>query len=327
MGRQRKSNKHLPERVYFKTGHYYYVDLNNKWHNLGDQLSKAMIKWASLVEGAFNGNTMNSLFDRYMTEVSPTKAPQTFRDNIAEMKNLRAVFGEMAPEDVTPKDVYAYLDIRGKKARTRANREKALLSHVFTMAIRWGVVSDNPCRNVRKLTENKRDRYVTDEEFKVVRDHAPEMIQHAMDFAYLTGLRKGDILKIKLADLKEEGILIEVSKTGKRQLILWSDALKDCVNKIRKSKNTLRGLHLFSNRRGQPYCVSGFDSIWQRLLRQLHKEEIIKERFRFHDIRRKSATDAEQFAGREFARQLLGHEQQKTTAIYISGISKIKPLK
>jgi len=53
----------------------------------------------------------------------------------------------------------------------------------------------------------------------------------------------------------------------------------------------------------------------------------IKERFRFHDIRRKAATDAERQGGREYARQLLGHRKQSTTAIYISGVETVKPLK
>jgi integrase len=46
-------------------------------------------------------------------------------------------------------------------------------------------------------------------------------------------------------------------------------------------------------------------------------EGILKERFRFHDLRRKTATDLEYQDNREAARKLLGHTDQKTTAIYI----------
>ncbi len=43
-------------------------------------------------------------------------------------------------------------------------------------------------------------------------------------------------------------------------------------------------------------------------------------------IRRKAASDLEQSSGRDAARQLLGHSNQNTTGIYISGVQHVKPL-
>jgi len=45
---------------------------------------------------------------------------------------------------------------------------------------------------------------------------------------------------------------------------------------------------MFCNRRGKPYAAIGFDSIWQRYV----KKDNIQD-FRFHYIRAKSITDAE----------------------------------
>ncbi len=47
--RKRRANKHLPERVYFKHGAYYYVDTDRKWHLLGEPC-EAMHKWSQRVE-------------------------------------------------------------------------------------------------------------------------------------------------------------------------------------------------------------------------------------------------------------------------------------
>lgn len=327
MAPRRQKDKHLPPRVYLKCGSYYFVDKNNKWHKLAKTLPEAMAKWAELVDPNQPIYKMNQLFDRYMLEVAPTKAKESYRDNIREMKNLRIAFGEMAPDAIEPMHIYKYLDIRGKVAKTRANREKSLLSHVFSMAIRWGIVRDNPCRNVKRLKETKRDRYITDQEFLTVRNIAPEFIQQLMDLAYITGLRKGDLLDIKYSDIKEDGIYVTVNKTGKNHCIEWSETLKACIEQIKQSQTAQSSTFLFSTRSGEAYTVSGFDSIWQRFMRKAVKQGVIKERFRFHDIRRKAATDAEKAGGREFARQLLGHTHQTTTAIYISGVEKVKPLK
>jgi integrase len=326
MPRQRKSAKHLPERVYIKSGGYYFVDRLNKWHFLGREFSEAMLKWTKLIDRPQNIVKMNQLFDRYMLEVAPRKAPDTYKQNQIQMKYLRIAFGEMRPEDVKPTDIYEYQSVRAQRAKVAPNREKSLLSHVFSMAIRWGVVEDNPCRNVKRLTEKKRDRYIEDWEFAAVKSVAIPVIRHAMDFAYLTALRRGDILKLTFDDCKEEGIQLQINKTSNKILILWSDTLKSCVNRIREFSASRRGTNLICTRSGTAYSNHGFSAIWKRTIKKALDLQLIKETFRFHDIRRKAATDAERQSGREYARQLLGHQEQSTTAIYISGVERVKPL-
>ncbi len=85
--------------------------------------------------------------------------------------------------------------------------------------------------------------------------------------------------------------------------------------------------YLFYNLKGQKYTSSGFQSNWQKLMVKAVKTGTLQKRFTFHDIRRKAASDMESKLGRESARKLLGHADQKTTGIYISGIQSVKPLK
>ena len=47
----------------------------------------------------------------------------------------------------------------GKRAPIHANRVLALLSKMFSLAIRWGWRSDNPCRGIERNQEQKRRRY------------------------------------------------------------------------------------------------------------------------------------------------------------------------
>lgn len=324
--RRPMTGQYLPERVYLKHGSYFYVNFQNKWINLGRNYPKAMAKWAEIIDRPPAIFSMNQLFDRYMLEIAPQKAGTTYKQNQIQMNYLRTFFGEMKPSDVTPVDVYAYLDVRKKQAKVAPNREKALLSHVFSLAIRWGVVTQNPCRDVKRIPEQKRDRYVRDDEFAAVKNIAPEIVQHAMTLGYITALRRGDLLKISLDNLTEEGIELTIGKTKIKSLILWSDELKRCVEVIKNFALERRGHTLLCTRKGKMYSTHGFDAIWKRVIKKAVDEKLIQERFRFHDIRRKAATDAERRAGREFARQLLGHQEQSTTAIYISGRERIEPL-
>lgn len=324
--KRRTSNSHLPERVYLKHGAFYYVDRNNKWHHLGREFPGAMAEWVRLVDLPTEIHTMSALINRYMLEIAPKKSQKSYKCNLTEIIPLRSAFGHMSPASVTPVHIYQYLDIRGKTAPVSANREKSLLSHIFTTAIRWGVVTTNPCNNVRRLKESRRDRYVSDEEFAAIRQIAPPMIQNIMDFAYLTGLRQSDILAIKMSAVTDDGIFVAVSKTKNKLLFEWSDALRVVVNNA-IAMHKPNSDALFVSGKGTAYEPSGFRTIWQRLMVTAFDAGLIKERFRFHDIRRKSATDIENSSSRESARKLLGHSDQKTTGIYISGVQKVKPIR
>lgn len=326
MARTRKKDKHLPPNVYHRHGAYYFADKKGKWTRLSDNLAEAMMKWTKLIEPTGDIVCMHQLFDRYMTEVAPLKAAATYKTNTLEIQTLRKVFGEMSPHDIKAVSIYKFLDARGKVAPTRANREKALLSHVFSMAIRWGVVENNPCRNVKRIPVIRRDRYISDDEFSAVKMIATSEIQLMMEFTYLTGLRQIDVLKLKVNDLSDEGIFVHVSKTKDKLLIEWSDSLLSVVEKIKKQYRRYGTTTLFTNTKGMPYTSSGLQSVWQRLIKKAIKKNLISESFTFHDIRRKAATDLERKLGREMARQLLGHTDQKTTAIYISGVKKVKPV-
>lgn len=342
MGKRRVKNKHLPSRVYFQHGAYYFISKQGKWIRLGTILSEAMTKWAEMVEPVeYDADiyTMRQLFDRYMIEVAPTKADSTYEGNKKEVKSLYEAFGSLRPDEIKPTDVYKFLDRRGKVARSAANHEKALLSNVFSMAIRWGIVLDNPCKNVKKLPIKPRDHYITHEQYEGLCRVASERMKCVIDFAYVTGLRQGDILKVKLDDLKETGIFAQIGKTGKKVLIEWTPALRDIVERAIacSRKLNINTEFLFPNEDGNQYTTNGFRANWRRLMeRAIGKNKdgeneqpviYVTERFRFHDIRRKTATDLEHSSGREKARKLLGHASQKMTGHYISGVQKVKPLK
>lgn len=101
-------------------------------------------------------------------------------------------------EQITPQHVRQFMDWR-KDAPVRANREKALFSHIFNKAREWGyTAAPNPCAGVKGFTERGRDAYIEDVTYKAVWDAADWPTRDAMDLAYLTGQRPADVLKMRL---------------------------------------------------------------------------------------------------------------------------------
>src|SRR3990167_5841605 len=221
MPRKRRTNKTLPQHVYFKHGAYYFVTPVKKWIRLGKTLTEVYQKLAYLTQPG-HCHTMKQLIHRYMTEVAPKGAFETYKDKLRSAKFLEAFYGEMEPSTVIPTDIYKYLDIRGLKSEVRANREFALLSHIFVYAVRWGIVTANPCRDVKKFSEKPKERYVSDEDFVAfVNGASDDFVRLCAELIYMTGMRPGEPKHFKKSYILEDRLLIWQSKVKKfREVIL-----------------------------------------------------------------------------------------------------------
>lgn len=292
--------------------------VGKSWIKLGGTEAEAKAEFKRWEERLFPRSGMSRLFDRYESDVIPAKgSPATRRSNLAELKRLRAVFGECEPEDVTVHDVYRYMDARGAQSKTQANHELALLKHIYRYGQRWGVCEHNPADPVQKFKVKPRDRYVTDDELsRFLKFTSPWVRRYAL-FKYKTGLRQADLLGLRLDQLQPDGIMLRTSKVGKQTVIPWDDELKRLVELI-KADNKQRGVQgptLFCTKTGGQYDKDRFHSRWQYGMRKAINEGHLRERFTEHDLRAKHATDAER-QGIDVMKNLQ-HSDRRTTAIYL----------
>jgi integrase len=176
---------------------------------------------------------------------------------------IKAVFGEMAPRDVTSKDVRMFRDKVGQrvgldwKKPQLAKKALRVLSHLFTTAAEWHVVEANPCRGVKRPPQPRRTRYPSDAEFAAVRRHCAPMVQAAMDIALLTGLRRGDILKLTRDSITDAGLRVETSKTDKALLFAMTDELKAALDRALAMQPKVWRF-VICNKQGRAYSGHGF---------------------------------------------------------------------
>jgi len=295
MGRKRQTRKDLPARVYFKHNKFYFVDRENKWHNIGDDFHDAMIKYSDINSRESGIKTISHLIDKYIKTGLKELKPKTQKEYLKALTVLRSVFGEMLASEVTPGDIYKYLELR---PRVSGNREKAVLSQVFKVALRLDLIAFNPCRQVQSNKEVARDREITDTEFLAVYKLASEPIQNAMDIALITGLRQADILKLTVTEnWTSEGLKVKTGKTGKKILFERTPTLEAIVQRCIESQSKIHSIYLIRNTHGYPYSSSGFQSVWYKLMGKAVAQGI--ERFQFRDIRARAGTedDREDFLG------------------------------
>lgn len=298
MGRKRNQRKDLPQRVYFKHSKYYFVDRDNKWHNLGADYYKAMIEYAAINTQDIPLKTINHAMDYYISNVLIEKAPKTQKEYLKHIKVLRKVFGGMLVKDLRPSEIYKYMN---KRPKVSANREKAILSQVFKVAIQLGLTENNPCKQVVGNPEKARDNQVHEDSFVTVYKMASEGIQIAMDIALVTGLRQGDILKLNLFEhWTDNGLEVKTGKTGQKMLYERTSVLEEIIKRCIEQKTKTSSSYLVRSTRGQPYTSSGFQKVFGKLVAKAIEEKEI-DYFQFRDIRAWAGTvaDREDFLGHQ----------------------------
>lgn len=350
MPRARKpENAGLPKRWRHTHGGYYYQvppGQEAAWDGkrtfrLGTTLSEAYTAWAGRIAAPINAKTIGELLDRYALEVIPKKGVTTQTHNRVAIKPVRAAFGAMHLLDLTPRHVYLYID--RSKAKTGAMREIEILSHAMTKAVEWGYIDRHPFKGEIQLEgEAPRTRYVEDWEVVEFLSLIPKRksgsvlaAQAYIRIKLLTGMRRGDLLRLTMSNLQEDGIHVEPRKTkkttGKRQIIGWSEELSAAVELAKDARPAKQSSLLFCNRLGLCYFnekngrAGGWESLWSNFSKRVMAETKVTEHFTEHDLRAKCASDADSL---EHARSLLAHADGKITErVYRRRPEFVKPLR
>ena len=317
--------RNLPPRMYKQYRVYYWagrVDGKKKWVRLSDDYQEALHKYAEIEVNPKNTGMVSDTIDRYKREILPRMAEKTRNTQGYQLDKLAAVFGNMHLSKIEPPHINQYLDQRD--AKVSANREIKLLSSIYRYAIGWGLCRSNPCIGAFYHPEKERDRYISDDEFILLQEKAEPMLRAIIQIAYLTGMRRGDILDLKLSDIDEQkGIYNRQGKTGKRQLFKMTPALLSAIRISKTARKTRNLTYLFTNNKAQKITETGFNSAWRRLRERTKLTDIT-----FHDLRAKAITDAKEKGGLDYAQALGGHENRDMTERYIKSKStdKIDPI-
>jgi integrase len=270
----------------------------------------------------------SKLIERYLKEISPGK--KSSRSDKTNSNYPLKYFGARPIEGIKPQDIYKYFEWRKeqKSERTKKtvsgatmNREKSLISDAFSKAIKWGYVEGNPLAQVEGFRENKRDRYITDQEFEAIKEgarsipnahHLPEI----MDVLYHSAQRSGKIFRLKWSqiDLAERRIFLgESTSTKKVPDEIWvNQALLELLSRLkaRRGLQKIVGPYVFQKRNGKPY--RSVKTAWKTCCEKAKVKDA-----RIHDIRHKSLTDMAKkgYSLQEIAK-VAGHTQITTTMRY-----------
>ena len=120
----------------------------------------------------------------------------------------------------------------------------------------------------------------------------------------VTGLRQGDILRLRRADFTEAGLSVRTGKTGKTLEFGWSEGLRRAVLVAVGARDFIP-LMLLSTQTGEPYTSDGFRTLWHKAMKAARATRPAMPRWTFHDLRAKAGSESRDW-------RLLGHMDQRT---------------
>ncbi len=247
-------------------------------------------------------------------------APRTYEEYRRLMRDyVVPTFGTRKIDDLNKADIARAHKEWGEKPRT-ANHALAVLSRFVSWLEDQGLRQElaNPCRGIKKYRENRRERYLSSEEFDQLGNvlneaeatgaESPYVIA-AIRLLILTGARLSEILTLTWdeVDLERGLLFLKNSKTGQKPIFLNEPAKEVLATLPRLTRNPYvivgnkPGAHLVNLRKP-----------WRRIRAQAGIEDV-----RLHDLRHSFASlAAESGASLPLIGRLLGHTQPQTTARY-----------
>jgi integrase len=305
----------LPPRMRLSHGAYYHASYTTidgvrrqKWLRLGADYGKAIRKYAEIEAAREHGaQDYRALWAAYRLHELPKKALTTRKNYTIWGDYLLDVFGDMLPGDIRQSHAQGILD-RAKHPVT-AQRMVQLLSGVLA----WGAARDwltvNPLLGFRKGAKARRTRYITDGELGAILAACDADLALLVRFMHYTALRRSDVLGLRWADVRDDGLHIVMQKTKAAIHLHWTPELRAMLAEARR--RPVVGLYVFADARGRRLPV---EREWRRFKAAAARAKVAG--VTFHDLRRKRLTDLQVDGEQQLAQRLAGHADPRTTQGY-----------
>jgi len=272
-------------------------------------------------------HTVGDLIDRFSEYCLP-KHPKYYVKKVQLLQRWKEELGSLYLSDLSPAHMAQVRDKmlnettskKSLRSPSTVNRYIAAFSKALSVAIKeWGWIDENPMLKISKPKESRgRDRYLSLEEktrlLDACKTSSNPYLYSIVSLALLTGMRYGEIVKLKWCDINFEMrfMTLHETKNGEKRVIpLTDDVVK--IFQSCPSYGAKREEVIFKSR--QLTATKSPISIRKTFDRALKIAGI--EGFRFHDLRHTAASYmAMSGATQGELMTILGHRTPQMTRRY-----------
>jgi len=255
-------------------------------------------------------------------EVMKDKASAS--DDLARAKHLKDYFENCKAIQITPLDVDNFrkkikktVSKKTKKpfSGSTVNKMVSLARRIYYLGMDQGIVKSNPFARRGTFKEEPKGQYIPEKEFWSIYKNLPEYLQPVVLVAYLTGMRRGEILELEWdrVNLSEGYVDLtpDDTKTDEPRRIYFNsiEILKNVFVEASKKRRPVQNL-VFTKTDGSPVPK------WyiQKLLKKACQSAGVGH-YRLHDLRHTFNTNMTKAGVDQVTiMKLTGH---KTNAMFI----------
>ncbi|HEX2256324.1 MAG TPA: tyrosine-type recombinase/integrase [Afifellaceae bacterium] len=263
--------------------------------------------------------TVRELADDYLERHAiPNKRPSSVADDRAMLQ--RMILPKLGPAKVaavTRRDIEK-LHNGLRQTPYAANRLLALLNKMFNLAVAWGWRPDNPVKGIPRFHEDRRQRWLSDDELQrlwsVLEQHPNRRAANAVKLMILTGARRSEVLGASWDQFDlERGFWSKPShhtKQKKAEHVPLSGAARALVSAMRGEADPESPFLFPGDAPDKP--LGDIKKFWGRVCKEAGIEGV-----RLHDLRHTYASSlVSRGVSLHIVGRLLGHTQPQTTARY-----------
>src|SRR5262249_41180718 len=263
--------------------------------------------------------TMLDLIERFRSEHLPKKCRGSVRGYEYLLRlHIEPHFGQHTKvADVRFEDIDAlHRKVTKTGATYAANRCVAVLSKMFSLAVRWHMRETNPAKGIERNKEYHRRRYLSGDELvrltKALAEHPERQAADASRLLLMTGARRGEVLSMRWEDVADGTWSKPPSSTKQKehhQVPLSAPALQLLAD-IRKRQHP-RASFVFPGDGATGHRIE-LKKDWAALCKAAGIEDL-----RIHDLRHSYASQlVSGGASLPLIGALLGHSNPITTSRY-----------
>lgn len=257
----------------------------------------------------------------YLEYVGTNLANKTYQNAARVMKLFGRFIGRKKLSELSGENIEKYKTARREEGvmDTTINMDIRTLKAAMEVAVNFGKLQANPFRKVKQIrVTRKAIRPFTKDEFALLSIQIKEpWLRPIIEFAVLTGLRRGEILNLQWKDVDLEGGYITIQsseeyrvKNGKVRQLPLNQGAKDILNCLDRETEWV-----FTSVKGERLNDDFVSKKFKGYIRKVG----LGEELHFHSLRATHASWGLREGIPIYAiKNLLGHASVKTTEIYAS---------
>jgi integrase len=261
--------------------------------------------------------TFGELFSAYLNDYAKARKKTWKQDERRYELHLKPWASRRLGE-VTRADVFRLHARIGKDAPYEANRVAALVSKVYSFALKGGWEGTNPVRGLEKFKEQSRSRFLSPAELRslmgAINAAGNDAVRDVLRLLILTAQRRGNVLSMRWAEVDLESGVWTIPagkfKGHREHRVSLPDEALSILRRRAKAPDRHREF-VFPGRDGDG-PLTETKRHWRAIVKSAGLDGV-----RIHDIRRTWATWAIANGTSVYTvKDILGHKDISTTEVY-----------